>query len=271
MKKTKINLLIAFVLIAFASCTTVDSGHKGVEVSWGGETNLEKVYPEGIQYGLNWLVDDLVLYDVREHTMVKKYTFNDMKDMKVDVTLALDYNLDPNQVNLLHSKINDINLKIETSLASAAKEVVPQFIAVDLNKHGRATAEKMLDSLLMREMPEFYVQYKRVRVTDVDIPQAVSDLAEQTAVQIGKNELASKKELEQVNLAKANIAKADGDYQVAILDAKTKDILSQPKMLELKRVENESLMWEGFIKHGTSPFGSNNVFGDLPTIFKNIK
>lgn len=94
------------------------------------------------------------------------------------------------------------------------------------------------------------------------IPNGISQLAEQTAVQIGRNELASKKEAEQVSLAKAKVAEAQGNYDAGILNAKTKDLLSQPKMLQLQQIENERIMWEGFKVHGKSPFGQNNIFGN---------
>lgn len=266
--KKGLGLLIA---VAMVSCTTVDSGHKGVKVSWGGETDMTTILPEGMDAGLSWLFDDMIPYDVREHTMVKSFEFNDTNDMVTTVTVALDYNLDPKSVNKLHVGINDVELKIATSLSSAAKEVVPQYSAVDLNKHKRAEGEAKLSALLKSELPEFFVEFKRVRFTDINIPSGISKLAEQTAVQIGRNELASKKEAEQVALAKAKVATAQGDYDAGILNAKTKDIMSSPKMLEMMRVENERIMWEGFKKTGKSPFGENNIFGGQgsPTLLLN--
>jgi len=41
-------------------------------------------------------------------------------------------------------------------------------------------------------------------------------------------------------------------------------------MLELKRLENEGLMWEGFKAHGKSPFGDNNMYGIIPTVVKGL-
>jgi hypothetical protein len=222
--------------------------------------------------GIHWMFDDMIEYDVREHTLVAEFQFNDKNDMMVTVAMALDYNLSPSEVNLMHSKINDINLKIQTSLSAAAKVVVPQFSAVDLNKHGRTLAENMLDSLLAKELPEFYVQYKRIRITDVNIPDGISQLAEQTAVQLGRNELASKKEAEKVSLAKALVAEAQGNYEAGLLNAKTKDLMSQPKMLEMMRLENEKILAEGYNKHGRSIYGENNIFGEnAGAIIKGLK
>jgi regulator of protease activity HflC (stomatin/prohibitin superfamily) len=271
MKKIKLVLLVAVIAILGVSCATVDAGHRGVKVSWGGETDLSKVYPEGMDGGISWLWDDMVEYDIRQQTMVKKFTFNDKNDMVTPVEFALDYNLDPDRVNLLHANIENIDIKIEKTLKSAAKEVVPQYSAVELNKTKRAEAEQKLSEILERELPDFYAEFARIQMTDVDIPKKVAELAEQTAVQLGRNELAKKKEAEKVALAKAQVAEAQGNFKAAEYEAKTRDILSQPKMLELQRVENEKIWAQGYKKHGKSPFGTNNWFGEMPKgMFLNI-
>lgn len=248
------SLLLVFVAV---SCTTVAPGHKGVKVSWGGETDMSQVYPEGMHSGISWIWNSMEEYDVREHTMVREFEFNDANDMLTVVKIALDYRLSPAQVNQLHVGINDVEVKIETSLSSAAKEVVPQYGAVDLNKHKRVEGEKLLTEILKEELPEFYVEFKRVRFTDIGIPPAVSKLAEETAVQIGRNELAEKKEAEQIALAKAKVAKAQGDLDAERLNDETKRIQSKPQYLELFKAQTERIWAE----KGTSPWGNNNVFG----------
>jgi len=264
-------LFLIVAIITLASCTSVQPGHKGVEVSWGGQTNMHRVYGEGLQSGMHWIFDDMVEYDVREHTIVEKFEFNDKNNMLTAVEISLDYSLDGTKVNLLHTKIQDFMTKISKTLKSAAKEVIPQYSAVELNITKRSEAESKLTKILSEELPEFYVHFARVQMTDVDIPHAVSKLAEETAKQLGRNELASKKEAEQVSLSKAKVAEAQGNYDAAQLNAKTKDLMSSPKMLELRKIENESLMWEGFLKHGKSPYGTNNVFGAESAILKNMK
>ena len=266
MKNLSIIMLSVFVCF-LTSCATVDSGHKGVEVSWGGETNLNQVHGEGLHTGFMWLFNDMVLYDVREYTIVEKFDFNDKNNMTTGVELSVDLNLDPNKVNLLHTEIKDVQTKILKTLKSAGKEVVPQYSAVELNITKRTEAEQKLSEILSNELPEFYVQFARVQMTDVDIPKEVAKLAEETAVQLGRNKLAEKKEDEQKALAKAKIAKAEGDFKAAEFDAKRKEILSNPKLLELKKLEVQ-MAWA---ERGVSPYGSNNVFGSQTAVVKGLK
>lgn len=264
-------IMILFGSIIFTSCATVDPGHKGVEVSWGGETNMAVIYNEGMAGGFHWIVDDMVEYDCRERTLVEKFEFNDKVSMLTNVEIALDFALEPTQVNQLHVKVKDYEIKIQKTLKSAAKEVIPQYTAVELNLEKRNEAEHKLAEILSKELPEFYVQFARVQITDVDIPPTISNLAEETAKQLERNKLAEKKEAEKIALAKAQVAEAKGNYESAEYDAKRKNIMSQPKMLELYRLETERIQAEGYKAHGKSWFGENNIFGSETSIIKGLK
>lgn len=256
--KTIFNLLIFIALVSvLTSCTGVKPGHKGVKVLWGGKTDTEQVYDEGMYVGLHWLWNDMIEYDCRETTTVQDYEFNDKNNMLTGVEIALDYYIDPARVNIMHTKIADLESKLEKTLKSAAKEVIPQYTSVELNLTKRQEAEDKLSNLLEVELPEIYCQFARVQITDVDIPKAISQLAEETAKQIERNKLAEKKEAEKTALAKAVVAEAKGKYEAAEYEAKTKRLLSQPAMLKLKELDIQ-MQWA---KKGVSPYGNNNVFG----------
>lgn len=263
MKIKKLFGLLMIVLIAsmgFTSCTGVDAGHKGVEVSWGGKTNLEVVHDEGMNWGFHWLWDDMVKYDVRERTVVEKFEFNDKNNMLTGVEIALDFNLNPKKVNILHVEIEDYEVKILKTLKSAGKEVVPQYSASELNLIKRQEAEQLLSDVLSKELPEFYVEFARVQITDVDIPVKIAEAAEATAKQMELNKLALEKATE-----------AQNNFKAAEWDAQTQEILSKPAMLKLKELAIQEKMWDGYLKHGTSPYGNNNVFGAETAIFKGMK
>jgi len=264
MKKVLLVLLVG--LFGFTSCETVDSGHKGVRVSWGGETDMNTIYNEGMHNGLGFLFDDMIEYDVREKTTVQRFEFNDKNNMATVVELALDYSLNPNKVNLLHTKITDVEVKILKTLKSAGKEVVPQYSAIELNISKRNEAEAKLAQIIKDELPEFYIEFKRLQMTDVDIPKAVANLAEETAVQLGRNELAKKKEAEQTALAKAAVAKSKGLFEAAEYDVKTKKLMSQPAVLKLYEAETNR-QWA---IQGKSKYGNNNVFGAGVGILKGL-
>lgn len=264
-------LLTAVVLFA-ASCTSVDSGHKGVEVEWGGKTNMDMVYGEGIHYGLSWIVDDMIEYDCREQTMIVNESFLDYDGLATPVQVYLYYSPIPSAVNKLHTQIGmDFReTKLTGVFKGAVKTVIAQHKALLLNREDRPVAEKKINDILNEELPTMYLECKRVQITDIDLPGGIKQMIEEAKIQDERNKLAEKKELEKKNLANAEIARAKGEYEAATYDAKTKEILSQPKMLELKRLENEGLMWEGFVKHGKSPFGDGNMYGITPSVIKGL-
>lgn len=245
MKKFLI-VALATSLFALTSCESVGPKERGVEVSYGGETNQKKIYSPGMDSGFHWMFDDMVLYDVSQATIVEKYEFNDAKSMLTKVEISVDYSLDPNKVNLLHSNINNYMIKLEKTIKAAAKEVIPQYSAADLNLSKRTEAEAKISAILAKELPEFYLVFDRVQLTDVDLPGAISQAAERTATQAELNKLA----LSKVDQARNNL-------EAAQFDAQTKNILSQPAMLKLKELEIDM----EYAKQGKSKYGQNNVFG----------
>lgn len=254
--KNFLFLLSVVAIMLLTSCESVQSGHKGVEISWGGETNMKVVHPEGLNMGIHWLWDDLVEYDVREKTITEKFEFNDRNNMKTPVAVSIDYKLDGLKANVIHSSIGkeQLDAKIMTTLSSAAKQVIPQYSASELNLSKRDSAETQILAILVKEFPAFFVSCSRVRITDVDIPQGIADAAEATAKQAELNKLALSKGQE-----------AENNYKAAEWDAKTKDVLSQPAMLKLKELEIE-MTWA---QKGVSKYGTNNVFGATSGILLN--
>ena len=258
MKKI-LNLLVAVAVFAIAltSCESVPAGHEGVKVDFGGKTDMTKVYDEGLTVGLNWLWDDLVNYDMREKTLTVKFEFNDKNSMKTPVEVSIDYKLQKGKSNVIHSTIgkDQMDVKILTTLSSAAKQVIPQYSAIELNLSKREEEENQIFDILTREYPAFYVNCSRVRITDVDIPGPIADAAEATAKQAELN-----------NLSAAKVQEAKNKLEAARFESEAKAILSKPEMLAFKKLEVE-MTWA---QKGVSPYGSNNVFGAGTTILKGL-
>jgi len=60
--------------------------------------------------------------------------------------------------------------------------VIPNYGAVDLNLTKRGEAEERLSAILSEELTEFYLELARVQITDVDIPQEISEAAKRTGL-----------------------------------------------------------------------------------------
>lgn len=266
--KKLFSIFAVAALVLLSSCTTTDSGNRTVRVSWGGETDMTQVYDEGVHYGFGWLFDKNVEYNAKEQTMTIKKVYNDAKDMEVPVEVTLYFKPIGSSLNKLHKFTGEDykTVKLTPLFLGAVKEVVPQYTAQELNKTDRAAAESKIKAILDKDLLSIYTECVRVAITDVDIPIGISHASEATAVQEANNILASKKEAEKVALAAAKIAEAKGNFEAAQYDAKTKDVMSQPKMLELYRAETARIWAE----KGVSPYGEHNVFGASPNLIKSL-
>lgn len=258
MKKIIFLLVTVLTVGLFTSCESVESGHKAALVEWGGKTDMTQVYGEGMHIGLSFMLNDLVSYDVREKTITEKFEFNDKNNMKTPVAVSIDYKLIGDKVNVIHSTIgkDQLDAKIMTTLSSAAKQVIPQYSASELNLSKRDEAESKIWDILKTEFPTFYTTCSRVRITDVDIPKGIADAAEQTAKQLELNKLSASK-----------VEQSKNNLEAAKYDAESKAILSKPEMLALKKLEVE-MEWA---KKGVSPYGNNNVFGGETAIVRGLK
>jgi hypothetical protein len=254
----KLIYLFSFALLI--SCTGVDSGYTGVKVEYGGETDMNQVYPEGLYTGPAWMWNSMVMYETREQTLKVSDIYLDRDGLKVPIDVVVFFKPQVNSVNKLHKDIGTdyINRKISPAVEAALKNVIAQYRALELNTQFREEADFKISDYLKPRFPEFYVDFLNANITKVDIPNEISRQIIEKQVQDERNALAEKKELEQINLANAEIAKAKGQYEAALFTDKTRALLSKPAYLELFRAETERIWAE----KGTSPWGTNNVFGD---------
>lgn len=93
--------------------------------------------------------------------------------------------------------------------------------------------------------------YKKAIETKIRVIQETATIKSQTL------------QAEQTALKKVALAK--GNYEAAQYDARTKEILSQPKLVELYRAETDRI----WAQKGKSPYGQNNVFGSTSGILLN--
>lgn len=257
MKRIFSILVMSVFLIG---CTGVDSGYTGVKIEMGGKTDMNQVYPEGLYSGISWMWNKMVEYETKEQTVTFSDVYLDKDGLKVPIDAVVYFRAQSSSVNKLHKEIGRdyINRKILPNINAAMKAVIPQYRALELNSVYREEADAKLAEYLKKRFPEFYVDFIGVNITKVDIPSQISNQIVEKQVQDERNALAEKKELEQKNLAAAEVAKAKGAYEASEYERKTKANLSSPQLLEFYKAETERIWAE----NGVSPYGSNNVFGN---------
>jgi len=254
------KLLTILTIVFITACTGVESGFTGVKVDYGGATDMNQVYPEGLYTGISWMWNSMIEYETKEQTLTFSDVYLDKDGLKVPIDAVVYFRAQGGSVNKLHKEIGQdyTNRKIIPNVNAAMKAVIPQYRALELNSKYREEADNKLAEYLKPKLPEFYIDFIGVNITKVDIPSEISKQIVEKQVQDERNALAEKKELEQKNLAAAEVARAKGAYEASEYEKKTKANLSTPQLLEFYRAETERI----WASKGVSPYGSNNVFGN---------
>lgn len=274
MKRILGIIALLAMMVSVTSCVEVENGFKGFAYKpYDGGTDTTKVYSEGVHIGFSWFWNDMIIYDCRQKTTSVVETLLDRNTMTVGISASVFYRVMDKKISHLHlDKGRDYEKTyIVPVFEGALKNVIGKYTAQEIVAAKREQVQKEVKKILQEAFKFNYLKCDDIIIRDVELPKKINTAIINKQVQDEKNLLAEKKKLEQENLAAAKIATSKGDYEAAQYDAKTKDILSQPRMLELQRVENERLMWEGFKKHGKSPFGNNNMYGVTPAVIKGLK
>ena len=96
-----IAVIIGFtVLTAYSSYRTVDPGHRGVLVTFG-EVG-DKIYVEGGPYFVIPFVQDIILMNVQTLKISTSTTASSADLQVVSTTIAVNYHVDPGQVNTVY-------------------------------------------------------------------------------------------------------------------------------------------------------------------------
>lgn len=200
------------------------------------DEHIDVTSADGATFGLDVSIN-LQLQRARASELFVKYRVDMTELIETRVRTIVRKELLDNAVNFASDSLLQHRNVYESD--------VTKTLTVALNKEG-FTLNNI--AILKMALP---ASYKKAIERKIAVLQETATIISQT------------KQAEQTALKKVALAK--GNYEAAIYDAKTKEILSQPKMLELYRAETERVWAE----KGKSPYGSNNVFGSTQGILLN--
>jgi regulator of protease activity HflC (stomatin/prohibitin superfamily) len=98
-------------------------------------------------------------------------------------------------------------------------------------------------------------------------PEALSESIKQKTKAVQDAQVAVQNNITAKANTETNITEARGRLEVAKLDAEANNVKAAPKLLEYYNAET----MRKYAESGVSPYGSNNVFGSMPTIFRQLK
>jgi regulator of protease activity HflC (stomatin/prohibitin superfamily) len=274
--------MLALVMVGVSSCTTADSAEVALVVdqigSSKGTPNVQMesglifyfpptqdvfLYPTNVQHKV-WTADKNEDSPSDEHIDV---TSGDGATFGLDV--AINLQLQREHAAELFTKYRvDMPALIDTRVKTIVRKVLLDdavtFASDSLLQHRNiyeANVNKDLAKLLDKEG----FNLNNLAILKMAIPTSYRDAINRKIKVIQETATIKSQTVQAEQAALQKVAVAKGNYEAAQYDAKTKEILSQPKMIELYKAETDRI----WAQQGVSPYGANNVFGSSGNILLN--
>jgi hypothetical protein len=271
MKKV-LGLLGLVVAMSVTSCTTADSSEVALIVDQIGN---DKGVPN-VEMASGFIfyfppTQDVFLYPTNVQHKIWSSKDEDGNDTRINVTssdgatfgldVALNIQLQRERASDLFIKYRvDMDKLIDTRVKTIVrKELLDNavgFASDSLLQHRNIYEANVSKSLAVALNKEGF-DLSNLAVTSMSIPDSYR-AAINKKIKVIQETATIKSQTEQAQQeAMRKVAVAKGNFEAAQFDAKTKEIMSQPKMLELYKAETERI----WAQRGVSPYGNNNVFG----------
>ena len=281
MKKGLLGLGLLLTM-ATTSCTTADSSEVALIVDQIGN---DKGIPN-IEMASGFIfyfppTQDVYMYptSVQHKVWTSSIEEDSETDEHIDVTsgdgatFGLDVSIN---LQLERAKASDLFIKYRIGMEDLINTRVRTIVRKELLDNAVAFAS---DSLLQhRNIYEANVSrtlsaalekegfiLNNVAILKMALPASYKKAIEKKIAVLQETATIKSQTIQAEQTALKKVALAKGNYEAAQYDAKTKEILSQPKLLELYRAETDRI----WAQKGRSPYGSNNVFGSNAGILLN--
>lgn len=270
----KVVLLGALLAMFATSCTTADSSEVALVVDQiGNDKGIPNIQMESGFIFYFPPTQDVFMYPTSvQH---KVWTANEDEDSPTDehidvtsadgATFGLDVSIN---LQLQRARASDlfikyrvdmedlINSRVRTIVRKELLDNAVSFASDSLLQH-RNVYEANVTKTLTASLEKEGFTLNNIAVLKMALPASYKKAIERkiAVLQETATIISQTKQAEQTALKKVALAK--GNYEAAQYDAKTKEILSQPKLLELYKAETARIR----ATNGTSEYGSHNVFG----------
>lgn len=239
-KKIVIGIVIFIVVVLFFnSLTIIRAGQRGVVLTWGAVSDT--IFDEGLHFKIP-IAQNVKKIDVRiQKDEVPAAAAS--KDLQVVTsTIALNYHLDPNQVNRVWQEVGkDYNVRIiAPSIQEAVKATTAKFTAEELITK-REEVKKAIKLSLAERLIVRGIIVDEFNIVDFDFSRAFNEAIEMkvTAEQL---KLKADRDLERIVIEKEQmITAAQGKAEAIRIEAQA--LMANPKVVELRWIEK----WNGVV------------------------
>jgi len=212
-------ILLSLFMLA---CTSIDEGERGVKLTYG---KAQDVLEPGMVSTWGWGVE-VKKISIRRETFETTALAVTSDQQRVDVELAINYQVDPTQVLEVYQTVGDNperwDAEIKPKLLDAAKSVVSHYSVNELNT-GRDAVRDAIYVALEDVMPSGFtinslqmtgVTFSSNYNAAIEAKQVAEQAALQAANELEKNQLDVQRQIQLAEAeAKSAIARASGEAE----------------------------------------------------------
>lgn len=269
------NLLMLLVATTLLTSCGTDNDPGTISMyynSWGSGVDTTRVYQEGFHGHMPWA--EHIQYNGRNQTIPFESEVMDKNGTSITIVAKVNFAVIPNKIARLNSVHGETYQQsfINPKVLGAIKDVAGRYTYEELYSLKREALETEIETLLEEDFTRNYLHLAFVEVADVNLPKSISEEIVRTETQKKRNLTSALKEKEQVNLAAAKEAEAEGNKRRDILNAeaeaqaitiKNKALSQSPKYIEL--IDAEARLQ---LAKNIKGLGTGNVFGADSNIVK---
>ncbi len=250
----KIAIGIFVLLVLYNSYAVIGAGERGVVFSKIGGVQ-ERILDEGIRFKTPF-IEDVIPVDVKIKKAETAATASTKDLQTVSSTIALNYHVDPGQVNTVYQEIGIFFKErvIDPAVQEAVKAVSAQYTAEELITRREVVKDEIKASLTQRLL-NFNMIVDEFNIVDFAFSNNFNTAIE--AKQMAEQQaLKAQRDLERIRIeAEQKIASAEAEAESQRLQRAT----ITPTLLQLRAIEK----WDG---HFPQVIGQSMPFIDLKTL-----
>jgi regulator of protease activity HflC (stomatin/prohibitin superfamily) len=272
---TIIITVTIIIIVLIQSVVTVEAGFRGIVLYLGAVE--DRVLGEGLHF-VTPFAEQVVQMEVRTQKFEAKATAASKDLQQVETVIALNYRLEPQQVNKIYQLlgVNYQDRVISPTIQESVKASVAKFNAEELITK-RESAKDVIAQAIRSTLASNNIVVQNVFITDFQFSGSFAAQIEQKVVAFQKflteqNNLravqvvANQTVVQAEAAARSNVAKADGEAQA--INIITSQLRSSPEYLQWQAINR----WNGQLPYslgggGGVPFfqlpspGAGNVTG----------
>jgi prohibitin 2 len=237
-KKTLLKIIPVFLLvgliaamIVFKAYTIVEPGHRGIVVQLGEVKPT--VLSEGFHFKIPF-IQEIIPVEVRVQK-AESEEITSSKDLQVvNTIIAVNYRLDPNDVNKLYQDVG-LSFKervVDPAIGESLKAVTAQYTAEELISKRSEVSQKVKETL-SKKLSTYYMILDGINITEFKFSSEFNQAIEQKQI-AEQQALKANLDLQRIEVeAKQKIEQAKAEAESLKLQ---KDQIT-PELVELRKIE----------------------------------